>query len=151
MKKLWDLKKGFSNLELEEQGRGIIIGVTRLLLLYRPKRTKDFDGECIRKYSLEFHPIIFWAVLICTGKYWLLCFQNSGVNLLSQFFWYTSFKYPTNISEKLYMNTVPRVQITLTWIVFFVFLSYSPWVTNSFNSSMVSLRQTLSVYLNYNP
>ena len=28
MKKLWDLKKVFSNLELEGQGRGIIMGVT---------------------------------------------------------------------------------------------------------------------------
>ena len=33
MKKLWDLKKGFSNLKLEEHGQGIIMGVTRLLLL----------------------------------------------------------------------------------------------------------------------
>ena len=32
MKKLWDLKKGSSNLELEGQGGGIIMGVTRLLL-----------------------------------------------------------------------------------------------------------------------
>ena len=32
MKKLLDLKKGFSNLELEGQGRGIIMGVTGLLL-----------------------------------------------------------------------------------------------------------------------
>ena len=33
MKKLWDLKKVFSNLEPEGQGRGIIIGVTCLLPL----------------------------------------------------------------------------------------------------------------------
>ena len=33
MKKLWDLKKLFSKLEPEEQGWGIIRGVTRLLLL----------------------------------------------------------------------------------------------------------------------
>ena len=33
MKKILDLKKAFSNLELEGQGRGIIMGVTRLLLL----------------------------------------------------------------------------------------------------------------------
>ena len=33
MKKLWDLKNVFSNLELEGQGPGIIMGVTRLLLL----------------------------------------------------------------------------------------------------------------------
>ena len=33
MKKLWDLKKDFSNLDLEGQGRGIIIEVTHLLLL----------------------------------------------------------------------------------------------------------------------
>ena len=33
MKKLWDLKKGFSNLELEGQRHGIIMGVAGLLLL----------------------------------------------------------------------------------------------------------------------
>ena len=33
MKKLWDLKKVFSNLEPEGRGRGIIMGVTCLLLL----------------------------------------------------------------------------------------------------------------------
>ena len=33
MKKLWDLKKVFSNLEPEGQGRGIIMRVTHLLLL----------------------------------------------------------------------------------------------------------------------
>ena len=33
LKKLWDLKKVFSNLELEGQGRGIIMGLTLLLLL----------------------------------------------------------------------------------------------------------------------
>ena len=42
MKNFWDLKKVFTNLEPEGQGRGIIMGVTRLLLLkghfttYRP-------------------------------------------------------------------------------------------------------------------
>ena len=30
MKKLWDLKNVFSNLELEEQGRGIIMGMSSL-------------------------------------------------------------------------------------------------------------------------
>ena len=33
MKKLWDLKQGFSNLELQGQRHSIIMGVTRLLLL----------------------------------------------------------------------------------------------------------------------
>ena len=33
MEKLWDLKKVFSNLEPEGWGRGIIMEVTRLLLL----------------------------------------------------------------------------------------------------------------------
>ena len=33
MKKLWDLKKGFSNLELEGEGWGIIMGVITLILL----------------------------------------------------------------------------------------------------------------------
>ena len=44
MKKLWDLKKVFSNLELKEEGRGIIIRVTRLLLLgqfYTVQTKKD--------------------------------------------------------------------------------------------------------------
>ena len=34
MKKLWDVQKGLSNLEPEGQGQGIIMGVTRLLLLW---------------------------------------------------------------------------------------------------------------------
>ena len=33
MKKLWELKNDLSNLEEEGEGRGIIMGVTRLLLL----------------------------------------------------------------------------------------------------------------------
>ena len=33
MKKLWDLKKVFINLELEGRWHGIIMGVTRLILL----------------------------------------------------------------------------------------------------------------------
>ena len=33
MKKIWDLRKVVSNLELEGQGYGIIMGVTPLLLL----------------------------------------------------------------------------------------------------------------------
>ena len=38
-------------MKLEGQGRGIVMGVTRLLLQghftpYRPKRTKHFWGEC---------------------------------------------------------------------------------------------------------
>jgi hypothetical protein len=33
LKELWDLKKSFCNLELEGQGCGIIMGVTRPLLL----------------------------------------------------------------------------------------------------------------------
>ena len=47
MKKLWDLNKVLSNLEAEEQGRGIIMGVTRLLLLgpfmYWNQQTADYS------------------------------------------------------------------------------------------------------------
>ena len=58
MKKLWDFKKGFSKLELEGQGRGIIMGVTCLpweghFTPCRPKRTKHFDGECILICCIE--------------------------------------------------------------------------------------------------
>ena len=52
MKKLWDLKKVLSNLEAEGQGRGIIMGVTRLLLLepfmYWNQQTADYSTHhCI--------------------------------------------------------------------------------------------------------
>ena len=45
------LEKGFSNLELEGQGRGIIIRVTHLLLLgpfytIQTKKDKHFVGKC---------------------------------------------------------------------------------------------------------
>ena len=56
MKKLWDLKKVFSNLELEGQQFGIIMGVTRLLLLgpfytLLTKQAKHFEGECTRSWQ----------------------------------------------------------------------------------------------------
>ena len=47
MKKSWDLKKVLSNLEAEGQGRGFIMGVTRLLLLgpfmYWNQQTSDYS------------------------------------------------------------------------------------------------------------
>ena len=53
MKKLWDLKKLFSNLEPEGQGRGIIMGVTRLLLLglFYTIQTKRDQTICTRVYN----------------------------------------------------------------------------------------------------
>ena len=52
MKKLWDLKNVFSNLELEEQGRGIIMGVTRLLLIgpFYTKKDQFYVLFCTRLY-----------------------------------------------------------------------------------------------------
>ena len=52
MKKLWDLKKLFSNLEPEGQGQGIIMGVTRLLLLglFYTIQTKGDQTLCTRVY-----------------------------------------------------------------------------------------------------
>ena len=52
MKKLWDLKKVFSNLELEGQGRDTIMGVTRLLLLglFYTIQTKRDQTLCTRVY-----------------------------------------------------------------------------------------------------
>ena len=52
MKKLRDLKKGFSNLKLEGQGHGIIIGVTCLLLLgpfytIQTETEKHFEGQSV--------------------------------------------------------------------------------------------------------
>ena len=48
MKKLWDLKEALSFLELEGQGCGIIMVVTRLLCTKISKRPKHFLGECMR-------------------------------------------------------------------------------------------------------
>ena len=68
MKKLWDLKEGFCNLELEGQGRGIIMGVTRLLLLgpfYLVKQPQekwacDFrDDAPPLSYQLQVAEVIF--------------------------------------------------------------------------------------------
>ena len=58
MKKLWDLKKVLSYLELEGQGRGIIMGVTRPLLLgpfyyvFSLCHTKHFRCQCTNQDSL---------------------------------------------------------------------------------------------------
>ena len=50
MKKLRDFKKGFINLELEGQGRGIIMGLTSLLLLglFYTIQTKRDQTLCTR-------------------------------------------------------------------------------------------------------
>ena len=56
MKKLWDLeKKVLSNLELEGQGRGIIMRVTRLLLLgpFYTIQTKRDQTFCTRVYFMH--------------------------------------------------------------------------------------------------
>ena len=61
MKKLWDLKKVFSNLELEGQGRDTIMGVTRLLLLglFYTIQTKRDQTICTRVYGpgRDFHSL----------------------------------------------------------------------------------------------
>ena len=65
MKKLWDLKKLFSNLEPEGQGRGIIMGMTCLILLglFYTIQTKHFDRECswyvVPKWPLGCFSILF--------------------------------------------------------------------------------------------
>ena len=67
MKKLLDLKKVLSNLEPEGQGRGIIMGVTRLLLLgpFYTIQTKTDKTFLSRVYHLSHmsqkgdYPIIF--------------------------------------------------------------------------------------------
>ena len=65
MKKLWDLKKVFSNLELEGQGGGIIMGVTRLLLP-RPFYTIQtnflycFAHDCILSTNAICVPKLLW-------------------------------------------------------------------------------------------
>ena len=62
MKKLWDWKKVVSNLELEGQGRGIIMGVTCLLLLgpFYTIRTKGDQTFWRGVYLLQIkltHPV----------------------------------------------------------------------------------------------
>jgi hypothetical protein len=58
MKKLWDLNKLFSDLEPERQGRGIIMGVTCLLLLglFYTIQTKE-DQTFWRGVYLVFYQI----------------------------------------------------------------------------------------------
>ena len=59
MKKLWDLKKALGNLEAEGQGRGTIIGVTRLLLLgqFYTIKIQFYVLLCTRLY---FQHIFLW-------------------------------------------------------------------------------------------
>ena len=83
MKKLWDLKKGFSNLELERQGGEIIMGVTGLLLLgqfytiqtQRPKRTKHFEGKCMLPIPLN--ELLWLQEHFCTKKVFFHIFEIS--------------------------------------------------------------------------
>ena len=86
MKKLWDLKKGFSNLELEGQGRGIIMGVTRLLLLgpfytIQTKRDQTFwQGVYVFIISLFLrldNKQMFFLKEFCRDIFWLLKSQCS--------------------------------------------------------------------------
>ena len=78
MKKLWDLKKVFSNLELEGQGRCIIRGVTGLLLLgpfytIQTKRDQTFWRGVYLKAPLKcrkFKGAEFGSVLVHTIWYW---------------------------------------------------------------------------------
>ena len=86
MKKFWDLKKGFSNLELEEQGWGIIMGVTRLLLLgpfytIQTKRDQTFwrgvyvlQGNCC-----VFKGQVISKCLLCVFNF----FQKTNENKLT--------------------------------------------------------------------
>ena len=73
MKKLWDLKKGFSNLELEGQRWGIIMGVTCLLLLgqfysIQTKRDQTFWRGVYPPKPFSFvhfnmiQPVLTWTV-----------------------------------------------------------------------------------------
>ena len=66
MKKLWDLKKVLSNLEVEEQGRGIIMGVTHLLLLgpfmYWNQQTADYSTHHCRGIFLIIKTRVIFAV-----------------------------------------------------------------------------------------
>ena len=75
MKKLWDLKKLFSNLEPEGQGRGIIIGVTRLLLLglFYTIQTKR-DQTFWRGVYIQFMAILFCIAHWKFWKYWISVF-----------------------------------------------------------------------------
>ena len=65
MKKLWDLKNVLSYLELEGQGRGIIMEVTRPLLLVVkwPCQPKHFGRQCTLLWKVtyfQFRAILNW-------------------------------------------------------------------------------------------
>ena len=95
MKKIWDLKKVFSNLELEGQGRGIIIEVTHLLLIgpfYTIQTKKDqtfwrgvyvcamvtaYQSLFIRAWTKRFRKWQFVKQVIISWVFGV--FGNSGV------------------------------------------------------------------------
>ena len=69
MKKLWDSKKLFSNLEPEGQGQGTIMGVTRLLLLELFYIIQTQTGQTFWRGSHRnvFFPL--WTDSICPFRY----------------------------------------------------------------------------------
>ena len=118
MKKIWDLKKGFSNLELEGQGRGIIMGVTRLLLLgpfytIQTKRAQTFWQECMPVASINHTNPYFFTKNIENCWFWK-----------NQFFWVCRFWIffqkifffcfiPMYISQRYHQGWVKILMITL--------------------------------------
>ena len=81
MKKLWDLKKVFSNLELEGQGHGIIMGVTRLLLLgpFYTIQTKRDQTFCTRVYYRVFTTLVLPSYRKCSSKTGKFKWQNNSL------------------------------------------------------------------------
>ena len=92
MKKLWDLKKVFSNLELEGQGHGIIMGGTRLLLLgpfytILTKRDQTFwRGVYLCHFYSKIILILYTQNWYCITKVMLLCMLP--YHILPTFWWF---------------------------------------------------------------
>ena len=71
MKKSKDFRKVFSNLELEEEGRGIIMGVSRLLLLV-PFYT-------IQTWANILHPSVQPKLELFVVLFDLICIESTTV------------------------------------------------------------------------
>ena len=96
MKKSWDLKRVFSNLEPEEQGHGIIMGVTRLLLLglfytIQTNFMYFFAHDCTYFFTCIIFRWRIWKAYFDIPVYLKWCHLILQANFILTFFWHINF------------------------------------------------------------
>ena len=118
MKKLWDLKKVFSNLELEGQGRGIIMGGTRLLLLgpfytIQTNFMNFFAHDCTWLFNCDFKAIINSRWKSFSGERFFVINDKALVskdavkqcNWIKNYFWWNISARRLDINEAFIVRT----------------------------------------------